>query len=50
MDLKSTRRNVCKEGKVTVHFNNHENILAGSSKFTYNAYNCSYKVANITKA
>ena len=34
---------------VTVHFNDHNNTLAGSSKFTYSAYIHSDKVANIVK-
>ena len=35
-----------RRGMVTVHFDDHDNTLAGGSKFTYNAYN---KLANITK-
>ena len=36
---------------VTVHFSDCDNnALAGSGNFTYNAYNYSNKVANITKA
>ena len=37
-------------GVVTVHLNNQDNTLAGSDKFTSNAYNHSNKVANIIKA
>ena len=36
-------------GVVTVHFNDHDNTLAGSGKFTCSAYKHSNKMANIVK-
>ena len=38
-----------RRGRVAVHFDTCDNTLAGNSNFTYNAYNCSKKVANVTK-
>ena len=37
-------------GMDAVYYHNHDNTLAGSGKYTHNAYNHSNKVANITKA
>ena len=37
-------------GMVAVYYHNRDNTLAGSGKYTHNTYNCSNKVANITKA
>ena len=38
-----------RRGRVAVHFDTCDNTLAGNSDFTYNTYNCSKKVANVTK-
>ena len=38
-----------RRGVLAIHFNDRDNTLTGSSKFTYNAYNHSNKVVNITK-
>ena len=38
-----------RRGRVAVHFDTCDNTLAGNSNLTYNVYNCSKKVANVTK-
>ena len=48
--LKSSKETYATRGVATVHLVNHNNTLAGNGKFTYNAYNCSGKAANIMKA
>ena len=39
-----------RRGMVIVYYHNGDNTLAGSSKYSHNAYNHSNKVENITKA
>ena len=39
-----------RRGVVPVHFDDHDNTLAGGGKFTNNAYSYSNKVTNIMKA
>ena len=34
---------------ITVYYHDRDNTLAGSDKYTHNAYNHLYKVANIMK-
>ena len=36
--LNQTKEMFAKKGMVAVHFDDHDNTLAGSGKFTYNAY------------
>ena len=39
-----------RRGVVAVFYHDHDNTLAGSGKYTHNAYNHLNKVANIMKA
>ena len=48
--LRSSKRDVCKERGGCLHFNDRGNTMVGSSKFTSIIYNCSNKVAKITKS
>ena len=45
--FKSSKQNAYKGDVVTVHFDNHENTLADSCKFTWNASTISNKVENM---